>query len=78
MMFTPYEFDDDSMTLRSEDPGDIARVLRMLGIELPRRIARPTAIYVTIHQPLLTEENCHAKINEDSADASSDTLELPF
>lgn len=78
MTWSPYEFDDDSMTLRTEDPGDIARILRLFNIELPRRVARPTAIFVTIQQSPLTGQNLNTNSTVPEHESSDDQCELPF
>lgn len=79
-MFTLYSTDEDELVVRSADPGDIARIFRLLGYDLPVPSGvRICSVYVTIHKQTLTEENSHAKINEDWGDSSaSDELELPF
>jgi len=78
-MFVPYEFDDDSVTLRSRDPGDIARVLRMVNVELPSSIKRPTEVFVTIfREPLTAEESDTSSTHTQGGNPDADTIELPF
>jgi len=70
--FSPFEFEEDYVVFRSWDPGDIARVLRLLNVEFPSSLRRPSEVRVTIIRDPLTEEICNAKINEDAGDDQSD------
>lgn len=79
-MFTLYSVDDESLVVRSADPGDIGRVFRLLNYDLPVPSGtRINAVYVTILKTLLTEENSNAKINEPRHEPDSEPEpELPF
>jgi len=72
--------EDDSITLQTEDSGDIGRVFRLLGYDLPIESGtRITHVFVTIHKQVLTERNSHAKITSRGDDpASEPEPELPF
>jgi len=79
-MFTPYEFDDDSCCVRSEDPADVGRILRAIGIgiPLPTDHRRKPVVYVTIHAPLLTEEELNTNSTYTRHEPSNVQDELPF
>jgi len=80
-MFTLYDVEDDRIVVRSADSGDIARVFRLLGYDLPVPTGtRINSIYVTILKETLTGENSHAKINDPGDDSHQEWVEpeLPF
>jgi len=79
-MFTLYEVDDEAIVVRSSDSGDIARVFRLLGYDLPVPSGtRITDVYVTIHKQALTGETSNAKINNDQHEPDFELdPELPF
>jgi len=79
-MFTVRQIEDEHITLGSEDSGDIARVFRLVGFDLPApKHIRITAIFVTIVKETLDTQNFHAKITEDRGDPDAELEpELPF
>lgn len=76
-MFTLRAVEDDYIVLASRDSGDIARVFRLLGYDLPipsgRRVPE---VHVTIFKEELTENVC----NDTSQEHGKRELqpELPF
>jgi len=71
-MFTLYSVDDGELVVRSADPGDIARVFRLLNYDLPvPNGCRINAVYVTILRETLTGESSNAKINNDQPEPDS-------
>lgn len=79
-MFTPYEFDDDSITLRSWDAADIGRLLRDIGIQERMSGRRICTVYVTFHTvPLTDRESEHIMTaSEEGHPDDEDRFELPF
>jgi len=68
------------VVVRSADSGDIARVFRLLGYDLPVPAGtRINSIYVTIYKETLTAENSNAKINDPQPEPDHEAdPELPF
>jgi len=79
-MFTLRAVDDEQITVGSNDSGDIARIFRLLGYDLPiERGTRIEYVFVTIYKTLLTAENSNAKISNDQPELDSGAQpELPF
>jgi len=78
-MFTLRAVEDDQITLGSEDSGDIARVFRLLGYDLPIDPGtRIDYVFVTIYKTLLTEGASNAKITRPRADPTETIDDLPF
>lgn len=78
-MFTLYQVDDGELVVRSADPGDIARVFRLLNYDLPVPSGcRITDIYVTIHKQHLTEQNLNTNSTLPQHECSDVQDELPF
>jgi len=79
-MFTLSLIEDDHIVLASGDSGDIARVFRLVGYDLPvPNGTRITHVAITIYKDHLTEENSNAKSTypPHELDREAD-LELPF
>lgn len=76
-MFTLYEVEDDRLIVRSADPGDIARVFRLLHYDLPLPTGtRINSVYVTILREDLTGQINSTNINEPRPEPPDDQAEL--
>jgi len=75
-MFTLYSVDDEQLVVRSADPGDIARIFRLLHYDLPVPSAtRINAVYVTIIRETLTEQNSNANSDYPRHESQLDVFE---
>jgi len=79
-MFTLALVEDDHIVVSSADSGDIARVFRLVGYDLPvPNGTRITHVAITIYKDSLTEENFNAKSTYPEHEPDSDAgSELPF
>jgi len=78
-MFTLRAVEDDQIVLGSDDSGDIGRVFRLLGYDLPiDNGTRIDYVFVTICKTRLTEGASNAKINDPRDDSSVTQDDLPF
>lgn len=77
-MWVPYEFDDDSMTVRSEDAGDIGRLLRCLGITERLHGRRLGFVYISFTLLPLDRLDSHDENHDTEEPERSADLELPF
>jgi len=79
MTWTIRAVDDEQITLGSNDSGDIARVFRLLGYDLPIDPGtRLEYVFVTIYKTTLTEGASHARITSTGDDSSVTQDDLPF
>lgn len=80
MSFTLRAVEDDLIALGSSDPGDIGRVFRLLGYDLPVDPGtRITYVCVTIAKETLTAGSARTNLQLERPEPDADTQdELPF
>jgi len=79
MTWYPYEFDDDSFVIRSEDAADKGRLLRCIGISDRLNGRKLGDVYITFTLLPLDRRDSHDENTDDRGDPTVEVdLELPF